>query len=84
MRITIVYKTSDGQYFEYERNAIAHQKDIVGELLDEMIPNDDRGNVTRSDRYNILMKMINDENLLNKVNRLQAALEHLKAKDEED
>jgi len=71
---TICHKTSDGQLFEDERKARSHQEDIVGEMLDGLLPNDDRGNVTRSDRHNLLMKMLKDEDLVKKINALHHAL----------
>lgn len=83
MKAISVYKTSDGQYFENEDKAINHQKDIIGELLDDLIPNDDRGNITRTDRFNILIKIINDKNLFNKISILQDAVEHLNDNDDD-
>ena len=68
------YKTTDGRLFESEKGAIDHQTDIVGELLDTLLPVDDRGNVTASDRFNLLTKMLADERLPKIVARLNAAL----------
>lgn len=70
MIMTEVFMTSDGQVFHSERDAEAHQIDILGELLDDFLPHDDRGNVTYSDRFNILMKQLKDEKLLNKIKKL--------------
>ena len=66
----IAYKTSDGKLFEDERLAKKHQENLLGEALDDLLPNDDRGNVTRTDRFNLLMKMMEDEALVSKINEL--------------
>ena len=70
------YKTSDGQLFEDERKASVHQKDLIGEMLDGLVADDDRGNVTRTDRFNILTKMLNDPELKKKVTDLYNALNY--------
>lgn len=70
------YETSDGQLFLDEQKAEFHQQDIVGEMLDGLVANDDRGNVTRSDRYSILMNMLKDPELKQKVAALHNALQH--------
>lgn len=72
----IAYKTSDGRLFESEEKARHHQTDIIGEMLDGLVANDSRGNVTRSDRYSILTAMLNDHDLKSKVAALHAALQH--------
>lgn len=68
------YKTSDGEIFEQYNKAKEHQLDIIGELLDNFLPYDDRGNVTRSDRHNILMKQLEDEKLPDKIKSLYNAI----------
>jgi hypothetical protein len=70
------YETSDGKLFSDEKTAISHQADIIGEMLDELVANDSRGNVTRSDRYSILTTMLKDPDLRSKVAKLHYALEH--------
>ena len=72
------YKTSDGMLFESEHKAREHQENILGEALDELVPQDDRGNGTRADKFNILMKMIKDPELLKKVEAVYNALKHMK------
>ena len=83
MRIITAYQTSDGSIFTDDRKAKSHQEDIIGEMLDGLFPNDDRGNVTRADRYNILMKMIADPELKNKISNLNYALQHSNENDED-
>tara|TARA_R110000868_G_scaffold47769_1_gene156199 strand:+ start:4832 stop:5077 length:246 start_codon:yes stop_codon:yes gene_type:complete len=68
------YQTSDGQIFLEESIADSHQEDIIGEMLDDLVANDARGNVTRSDRHSILMTMIKDPQLKNKIAKLHHAL----------
>ena len=68
------YKTSDGMLFECDRKAEEHQEDIIGELLDCLLPHDDRGNVTMTDRHNILMKQLKSKDLVNNINALHHAL----------
>ena len=68
------YQTSDGKLFTDDREAHSHQVDIIGQMLDDLIPDDDRGNITRSDRHNILMKMLNDVTLCDKIKKLHFAL----------
>lgn len=70
VRETLVYKTSDGKLHESERKATEHQSDIIGELLDGFLPQDSRGNVTQSDRFNILTQQLEDTDLKKKVNEL--------------
>jgi len=57
------YMTTDDQLFICEMEAEKHQGDILGELLDELLPYDDRGNITRIDRHNILIKMLEGKDL---------------------
>lgn len=76
-----VYKTSDGQYFEDHRKAEKHQADIIGEMFDNLLPHDDRGNVTQVDRYNLITKMMADKNLLTKIADLYKAVSHSKNED---
>lgn len=68
------YKTSDGKLFESVKKADSHQQDIIGELLDNLLADDDRGNLTRVDRFNILLKMLNDPTLKDKVTALYNAV----------
>jgi len=70
MKIVERYQTSDGKLFEGEKAAKDHQEDIIGELLDDLLENDDRGNLTRSDRFNILSKMLKNPSLKKKINTL--------------
>ena len=70
VREILVCKTSDGRLHESERKATEHQSNIVGELLDGFLPHDSRGNVTQSDRFNILTQQLEDPELKKKVNEL--------------
>jgi hypothetical protein len=81
MRIT-AYKTSDGQLFLDEDKANSYQEDILGQLLDDFLPNDDRGNVTRVDRYSILMKQLKDPDLYKKITALYQTVEFMQIKEE--
>lgn len=76
MKEVEAYQTSDGAIFLDEKKAEAHQQDIVGEMLDGLVANDSRGNVTRSDRYSILMTMLRDPELKAKIAALHEALQH--------
>ena len=76
MKTVYAYQCSDDALFTSERDAKAHQTDIVGEMLDGLLPHDDRGNVTMSDRHNMLMKMLDDTDLARKINELGQALNH--------
>ena len=68
------YKTSDGELFESQTDANKHQLDIIGECLDDLLAEDGKGRVTRTDRFNILINMLNDEKLLDKVKALYDAV----------
>lgn len=70
------YQTSDGKLFLDEKKARSHQEDIIGEMLDGLVAHDSRGNVTRSDRHSILMKMLQDPELKRKIADLHQALQH--------
>ena len=59
-KIIEAYKTADGRLFEREREAESHGKDLLGQALDDFLPHDDRGNITQTDRYNVLMKQLSD------------------------
>lgn len=61
MKVIEAYKTSDGRLFEDESKAQAHQLDIIGELLDALLP-DTGGNITRVDRYRLLMAALENPN----------------------
>jgi len=76
MREIDAYETSDGRLFLDEDKAASHQEDIVGEMLDGLVADDDRGNFSRSTRHNVLMKMLKDPDLKAKVARLYHALQH--------
>jgi hypothetical protein len=69
------YKTSDGQLFEVEKKAAEHQQDIIGELLDMLIA-DNSPNITRVDRWKILMGTLENKELKNIINSLYYALNH--------
>jgi hypothetical protein len=83
MRI-IVYKTSDGRLFEDEKKSLEHQNDLLGEALDNLLPNDDKGRVTQADRFNLLTKMISDPLLNNKITSIYHILEHMNNHEEEE
>ena len=68
------YKTSDGKLFESQKDAEKHQENILGEALDDLLPHDDRGNVTRIDRFNLLTKMMDDGKLIYKIAAIHNAL----------
>lgn len=68
------YQTSDGKLFTDESKAKEHQENLIGEALDDFLPYDDRGNVTRSDRHNILMKQLKDPDLKKKISNLYQIL----------
>lgn len=76
MRQIEAYQTSDGKIFSTKLRAISHQEDIIGEMLDGLVAEDGRGNVTRSDRHSILMKMLKDPDLKKKIALLNLALQH--------
>ena len=68
------YTTSDNIFFTCEDKAQAHQKDIIGTLLDELLPYDERGYMTRVDRFEILMKQLESKDLKKTINALHYAL----------
>ncbi|QCQ57897.1 hypothetical protein Barba22A_gp046 [Rheinheimera phage vB_RspM_Barba22A] len=68
------YQTSDGNLFTCDRKAKEHQSDIIGQLLDDFLLNDDRGNITRTDRYNVLTKQLKDPKLADKIKALYHAI----------
>ena len=76
MKTIIAYQVSDGQIFTSESKAIECQQNVIGEMLDDLVPDDGRGNITRVDRYNILTKMLENPDLADKINALAAALNH--------
>jgi hypothetical protein len=84
MKETIVYKTSDGKMFEGKNKAFSHQEDLLGEALDAFLPYDDRGNLTRVDRHNILMKQLKDPELGLKLKNLVELFEVLNAQSDTD
>ena len=74
MRSIYAYETYDGKIFTNEREAKEHQGNIIGQMLDDLLPNDDRGNVTRADRFNLLTKQLADKDLKKKITELYNAL----------
>ena len=76
MKEIAAYKTSDGLLFEDERKADAHQQDIIGECLDDLLADDGRGHVTRTDRFNMLLGTMKDPDLVRKVVALYKAVMH--------
>ena len=81
MNTVEVYKTSKGRYFASERKAIDAQIDILGELLDDLLPHDDRGNVTHIDRHNLLMNMLKRVDLYAVISDLALVTEHMQEQD---
>jgi hypothetical protein len=81
MNITEVFMSSDNKSFNDENKAVAYQVDLLGELLDGFLPNDDRGNVTAIDRYNLLMKQLKDKNLYTKILNIAAVIEYMQDND---
>jgi hypothetical protein len=69
------YKTTDGQIFEEYTKAIKHQSEIVGELLDSLIPVDESGRMTHVDRHRLLMSMLKSKELRSIVRQLYIATE---------
>lgn len=84
MKTVSKYQTTDYQLFSNEKEALNHQLDLVGESLDDLLPHDDRGNVTYCDRYNLLMKQLKDPDLYRKVNKLMIHLKGLQSCNRED
>ena len=74
MKEITAYKTIGNKIFEDEQKALEHEENLLGEALDDLFPNDDRGNVTRADRYNILTKMMDDPQLKHRVKQLNEIL----------
>ena len=72
------YQTTDGSLFACYDKACEHQGDIVGALLDTLLPHDERENFTRIDRHNLLMKMFEDKNLHKIIYDLNEALNYKK------
>ncbi len=68
------YKTSDGKLHECRSKARDHQSDIVGELLDVLLPHDDRGNISQCDRFNLILEQLKDDDLNKKITALYNAL----------
>tara|TARA_R110001632_G_scaffold143859_2_gene260016 strand:- start:518 stop:805 length:288 start_codon:yes stop_codon:yes gene_type:complete len=81
MNTVEVYKTSKGRYFASERKAIGAQVDILGELLDDLLPHDDKGHVTYVDRHNLLMKMLKKDDLYALISDLALVVEHMQDQD---
>jgi len=81
MNTVEVYETSNGCYFASECEAIASQIDILGELLDDLLPHDDKGNVTYVDRHNLLMKMLKRDDLYSLISDLALVAEHMQDQD---
>lgn len=76
MKEVEAYQTSDGMIFLDEDKAKSHQEDVIGEMLDGLVADCPRGNLSRSSRYGILMAMLKDPELKNKIAKLHAALQH--------
>lgn len=75
MIIIEAYKTSDGKIFDNRDKAEDHQKDIIGELLDELVQDDNRG-MNRIDRYHMLINTLENPALPDIVARLHSAIQH--------
>lgn len=84
VQMITAFKTSDGKMFQNEREAIKHQQDLLGEALDDLLPYDDRGNVTQVDRFNLLMKMLDDKNLKNKIYELNRIMTFIDKENDND
>lgn len=67
------FRTPDDNLFLDENKAVEHLEDLIGQALDDLLPHDDRGNVTQNDRFNLLTKQLKDPKLKSKI----ATLHHL-------
>lgn len=74
MREIIAYRTTDGAIFENREKAVAHQNDIIGEILDTLIA-DIGGNITRVDRHKTLIATMESPEFLRNVTALYNALQ---------
>ena len=73
IRKVLRFTTTDNKLFTDYKDALDHQEDLLGEALDSLIPYDSNGRITRSDRHDVLMQMINPNNretLTNKITYL--------------
>ena len=75
MKTIEAYKTSDGKLFEDEAKAQTHQLDIIGELLDTLLP-DTGGNITRIDRHRLLMAALENPKRDALIRQLYQAVTH--------
>lgn len=70
MREVEAYQTADGQLFSCEARARAHEDDLIGETIDELltlaINGNERtaGNVTRTDQYQMALTLLRERRLV--------------------
>ena len=69
------YQTSDGQVFTNFTKASDHQTDIVGQMLDDLFADDPNGQFSRMVRRRILLAILDDPKLKDKIAALNSALQ---------
>ncbi len=74
MKEITAYQTTDGRIFTDERSAKSHQQDLIGAALDNLVGNDNRGNITRVDRQSMLINTMKDPFFEGKVKALYNSL----------
>lgn len=74
MQEITAYQTTDGTLFGCRDAALSRQANIIGEALDALLC-DGGGNVTRSDRFRILLGTLKSSDLGDKVAALAEAVD---------
>lgn len=84
MKQVLMYITTDNKSFEQHNTALRHQTDLLGESLDDLLPHDDRGNITYTDRYNILSKLMKTNSRKETIKKVKQVLKCLEALDNDE
>lgn len=64
------YQTTDGKSFAIKSDAVSHQSDIIGELLDALIPENEGAGFYRRVKQHVLLQMLNDSALHYKLSEI--------------
>lgn len=81
MKSIEAYLTSDGRLYSDEKEAVLHQVDQLGLLIDGLVPRDDHYGQTESSRNSVLRKMMLSGDLYAKIQELHDMCSHMQKMD---
>ena len=87
MKEIFVYESVDGKIFRNEKEAIKHDKDCIGELIDKILTTASevtKGHITRNDIFKMSIHLIeNLDRVKREINKLSMYIEEMFGEEDE-